>query len=199
MTTRLRDAAYRRLIASFEAVDAGAPTLCEGWTAHHLAAHVWGIKHSWRVAAVMATPVLDERSELERVMARHPYDEVVAALAVEDGRVALMPTDALEGHRHALGEFYVHGEDVRRANGIDPAPVDTELADALALRVAIAGRQLNAFSRERLVLQRPDGREAVISRGCRGATTTVVVGEPGELLLWVHGRRAAADVTVTHH
>ncbi len=104
-----------------------------------------------------------------------------------------MPLDRFEGHRHALGEYFVHTQDVVRANGLEQDTPDPELEAALWLRVRVAARQLHRRSTPGLVLQCPDGRSAHVTGR---APVTVVKGAPSELICWVFGREAVAEVTV---
>jgi len=70
------------LCDALDAVHPSSPTLCAGWTAHHLAAHVWlRESDSWRVAGALLT---GRRGRIElrmdEVMTQRPYPELVAAI-----------------------------------------------------------------------------------------------------------------------
>ena len=45
MSRELRDACKESLCQALAMVPAQAPTLCEGWSAHDLAVHLWILKH----------------------------------------------------------------------------------------------------------------------------------------------------------
>lgn len=45
MTAALRDEQLSRCCDALAAVERDAPTLCEGWSAHDLALHLWVLKH----------------------------------------------------------------------------------------------------------------------------------------------------------
>jgi uncharacterized protein (TIGR03085 family) len=93
-----------------------------------------------------------------------------------------------------LHEFFVHHEDVRRANGQGPRPPSPERDDALWRLLGTGGRLLARRVPVGLEVARPDGP---VRRVHRGSPVVRITGEPGELLLYLFDRRAAADVTLT--
>lgn len=196
MTAALRDQARERFCDTLLQVGPDATTLCEGWDAHRLAAHVWTLSYdavAWLGIALAPFASLTER-RLDRVVQRWPYKELVARLRQMQG-FRCMPTDAWEGHRHGLGEYVVHTEDVRRANGLPSLKPDPELARALWLRLQVAARQLHGRpGRPGLVVDCTDAGEG--PHVVRPGAGNVVTGPVVELLMWVYGRRQAADVTV---
>lgn len=193
MSRLLRDAEYQRLCDTLDSVPADAPTLCGDWTSHDLAIHLWVLKRdplAWPGIGIRRFGALTD-ARMARVRERWAYADLVARLRAAGPAIAAMATDALEGHRHALGEYFVHTEDVRRANGLPGTAHSPELQDALWRRARLAARFLHR-SGAGLALQRP-GADAV--RIVPGAGR-LVIGEPSELLLWVHGREPVADVEV---
>lgn len=197
MTAALRDAALHEFCDVLDAVPPSAPTLCEGWDAHDLAVHVWTLSHdpiSW--VGTLGGPIgalVAPRSERFKRARRYP--ELVSALRQESSVITcMMPADRLEDYRHAIGEYYVHTQDVARANDLHrPAPT-TALQEALWRRARVAAMALHV-THFGLVLEHADGRRARITPG---RPRTVVRGLPSEVLLWVHGRRSVADVEVLH-
>ena len=195
VTAYLRDLQLRRCCDAFDHVSADAPTLCAGWAAHDLAIHLWTLKHDplgWPGIAIPALAAMTMR-RADRIKRRWSYAELVARLRAESGAIACMPFDRFEGHRHALGEYFVHSQDVARANGLDQEKPGSSLEDALWLRVQIAARQLHRRRTPGLRLDSTDGRSARVTGG---PTRTVVSGLPSELMCWVYGRGALAAVTV---
>ena len=195
MSKVLRDRARDDFCRLLHQVGPDAPTLCEGWDSQHLAAHVWGMTHdplAWPGIALPAFAGFTER-RLRRAIAARPFPQLVAEIGRLDG-FACMPTDRFEGYRHALGEFLVHTEDVRRANDLPPPELPVELADALWRRVQTVARQLHRRRHGGLALVRTDGdpTPVVIATG----PGKVVTGPALELLLWAHrrGGHAAVDV-----
>lgn len=89
-------------------------------------------------------------------------------------------------------EFYVHAEDVRRAQeDWSPRTLDQVFSDTLWSRLEKSARVLGRKAPVGLVLRRPDGQTAVAHRGTPVVTVT---GEPGELTMFVFGRQDAAKV-----
>ena len=95
-----------------------------------------------------------------------------------------------------LNEFFVHHEDVRRANGLGPRTNPPAEDAALFRNVARApwflSRRLRGAGLE-LVWA---GTDKVV-RARRGQPTARLRGLPGELLLFLFGRRDAADVEIS--
>ncbi len=91
-------------------------------------------------------------------------------------------------------EFFVHREDVRRAQeGWQPRPLRREESEGLWRSVRLVGRAAYRRSPVGVVLVTPRGPRAVV-RG--GAVSVAVRGEPQELLLHAFGRRSRALVEV---
>ena len=194
-TADIRDRQLQRCCDALAAVDPGAATLCAGWSAHDLALHLWSIKREPLAWAGMVLPALAPltRQRAELIRRRWPYEDLIDQLRSESGAIACMPLDRWEDHRHALGEYYVHTQDVARPHGVlQPAP-DDELQEALWLRTRTVARILRRRLPAGLVLEHPDGRRAAAGRG---RPEVVVSGAPAELICWVYGRQSVAAVTV---
>jgi uncharacterized protein (TIGR03085 family) len=86
-----------------------------------------------------------------------------------------------------LHEFFVHHEDVRRANGLEPR-ADPALDEALWRIVPVFGRFLTREARGiEITLETPDGRRRRVRKGAVGVTSK---GRPQELFLWLYSRPA---------
>lgn len=195
MSRELRDRQLLLFCAALDAVEPTSPTLCDGWDAHHLALHVWQLKHdplAWPGVA-LARFASTTAARAARRRRRQSYGNLVSTLRTEGGGIAAMPMDALEGHRHALGEYYVHTQDVLRANGLRTEQPGLDLEHALWLR---AGRAAGILHRRRpgLILRWPGVGDHRVTRGAPG---TIVTGLPSEVILWVYGRTTVADVEAT--
>jgi uncharacterized protein (TIGR03085 family) len=191
----LRDRQLQQCCDALGAAKPDAATLCSGWSCYDLAVHLWLIKRdpmAWPGTAVRALGSVTQR-RAERIRRRWRYPELVDRLRAEPGAIACMPLDRWEDHRHALGEYYVHTQDVARPNKLaQPAP-DDALQEALWLRTRTAAQILRHRLPPGLVLQHNDGRHAVIGRK---RSTIVVTGPPSELICWIYGRQSVAEVTV---
>lgn len=193
MSATLRDEQLQLLCDVLASVAPDAPTLCEGWTAHHIAVHLWVLKHdplSWPLLVIPRLNTLADR-RAAALRSRWSYAELVDDLRTGDGEIACLPFDGRENHRHALGEYFVHTEDVRRPNHLGPAVVSPGLEDALWQRLRVAAPRLHRGESWRF--EAPDGEWFTIGRQ---DPTQAIAGRPAELLLWAYGRQSAADVTV---
>ncbi|MBQ0986008.1 TIGR03085 family protein [Streptomyces sp. F63] len=170
----------------------GAPTLCEGWTTRDLAVHLVVRERRPDAAAGMFVKPLAAR--LDRVGAEFgakPYEELIQLVRTGPPRMSPFSLKQIDEVANTV-EFYVHAEDVRRAQpDWTPRELDPVLADALWARVEKVARMMGRKSPVGLVLRRPDGRTAVAHRGTPVVTVT---GEPGELLLFLYGRQEQARV-----
>ncbi len=187
---RLRDEQRDAACDALASVDAASSTLCEGWTAHDLAAHLWVLDHpspSW--AGLVVTSI----DPLAATKKRWPYAELVGRLRNGPSTFACMPLDPRAGNLHAIGEWFVHTEDVRRAHDLPRRQYTAELQDALWARVQRAARQLNWRRPTGLVLRRVNGGTSMVVDKPAGV---VVTGEPAELMMWAYGRTSVADVVV---
>ncbi|MFJ2742269.1 TIGR03085 family metal-binding protein [Streptomyces sp. NPDC087440] len=183
----------RLLLADLlEAAGPDAPTLCEGWNTRDLAAHVVVRERRSDAAAGLLVPAL--RNRLERVQAEFtakPYEELVQLIRTGPPRRSPYSLKQVDEAANTV-EFYVHAEDVRRAQEQwTPRVLDPVFADALWARVEKLGRVLGRKSPVGLVLRRPDGQTAVAHRGTPVVTVT---GDPGELILFAFGRQDHASV-----
>ncbi|MFD5399488.1 TIGR03085 family metal-binding protein [Streptomyces sp. NPDC127097] len=183
----------RLLLADLlESAGPEAPTLCENWRARDLAAHV--VVRERRADAAGGLLVKPLAARLERVQAEFagkPYEELIHLIRTGPPRMSPFALKQIDEASNTV-EFYVHAEDVRRAQPDWSArELDPVFADALWSRIERMARVLGRKSPVGLVLRRPDGRTAVAHRGTPVVT---VVGEPGELAMFAFGRQEAADV-----
>ena len=183
----------RLLLADLlETAGPDAPTLCEGWTTRDLAAHV--LVRERRPDAAGGILIKQLAPRLDRVMAEYtdkPYEELIQLIRTGPPRFSpfsLKPVDEASN----IIEFYVHTEDVRRAQpDWSPRDLDTVFQDALWSRLERTARLMGRGVPTGLVLRRPDGQTAVAHRGTPVVTVT---GEPSELVLFCYGRQSAAKV-----
>ncbi len=95
-----------------------------------------------------------------------------------------------------LNEFFVHHEDVRRANGLGPRDLTPDTDTALWRNVRRGGRYLSRrLEGCGLVVEWVGTGERATVRP--GSPVAVLSGRPGELLLYLFGRQGAAEVTVS--
>ncbi|MEV5973499.1 TIGR03085 family metal-binding protein [Streptomyces sp. NPDC051921] len=187
----------RLLLADLlEAAGPDAPTLCEGWRTRDLAAHVVVRERRPDAAAGAVVPVPALKARLDRVQAEFagkPYEELVQLIRTGPPKLSPFTIKQVDEGANTV-EFYVHAEDVRRAQpDWSPRELDPVFADALWSRLEKSARLLARKVPVGLVLRRPDGQTAVAHRGTPVVT---VSGEPGELTMFLFGRQDAAKVDV---
>jgi uncharacterized protein (TIGR03085 family) len=186
-----------KLCVLFDELGPSAPTLLEGWTAHDLAAHIVLRERDLIAAPCLVLPGPFQRfAERRRVRLanRHDFAWLVARIRsgpplgfFRVGWVRSFPN---------LNEFFVHHEDVRRANGLGPRIVTHDLEAALWRNVRRGSRYLSRRLRGAgLEIEWAGTGESQTVR--RGKPTARLSGTPGELLLYVFGRQGAAHVEVS--
>jgi uncharacterized protein (TIGR03085 family) len=168
-----------------------APTLCEGWTTRDLAAHL--VVRATRVDAIggVVIPALAGRlARVQSAVAGRPWETLVAQVRRRPWWT-VGPIDKLIN----LTEYFVHHEDVRRAQpGWTPRPLTPGLAAALWPSVRL---------RVRLALRRTPATVTVHAPGCgsavggRGGPAVTLTADPAELLLFLFGRQAHTHVELT--
>lgn len=185
----------RLLLADLlESAGPEAPTLCENWSARELAAHVVVRERRADAAGgILVKPLAARLQRVQTEFAAKPYEELIRLIRTGPPRMSPFALKQLDEASNTV-EFYVHTEDVRRAQPDWAArELDPVFADALWSRLERMARVLGRKSPVGLVLRRPDGRTAVAHRGTPVVT---VVGEPGELTMFAFGRQEAADVAL---
>lgn len=177
-----------------ESAGPDAPTLCEGWTTRDLAAHLVLRERRTDAAAGMFIPKLANR--LERVQgefAAKPYEELIQLFRTGPPRMSPYAVKQIDEAANIV-EFYVHAEDVRRAQpDWTERAVDQVFSDTLWKRLERGARLMGRKSPVGLVLRRPDGQTAVAHRG---APVVTIVGDPSELVLFTLGRQSVARVEI---
>ena len=174
----------------FESLGPDAPTLCDGWVTRDLAAHLWVREHRpWAVPGMVAMsgPLHRSTDRLQARIGRRPFTDIVSSL--RSGAPLRTP---FLGEAIDLHEFFVHHEDVRRANGLEPRG-DPALDEALWRITPVFGRFLTRKARGReITLVTSDDRRRQVRKGAQSVEAR---GAPQELFLWLYSRPARVDVT----
>jgi uncharacterized protein (TIGR03085 family) len=180
------------LIEILRALGPDAPTLCEGWTTRDLTAHlVVRERRPDAVPGLVFGPLASYTARLQNQLTTSTkWEDLVELFA--SGPPVLSPFQFLDPVA-SIHEFFVHHEDVRRAQtSWEPRELDTRTTEAVKRRVAMvswAGMSKSmAAVAARLTLRTPDG-QTVVAVG-NGSPVTVT-GGPLELLLFAFGRNAA--------
>ncbi|HEX5366986.1 MAG TPA: TIGR03085 family metal-binding protein [Acidimicrobiales bacterium] len=195
MTDEPLDATERaELCDLFVATGPDAPTLCEGWSTLDLAAHLVVRERDPRGGLAIAGGDRFaglERSLMDRARARG-YEALVDRL--RSGPPAFpWRVPGLRGLLNTT-EWFVHHEDVRRANGREPRDrpdVDAALWPLLRRMAPVMLRRAKGVA----VAVAAPGYGEVPARGS-GARARLE-GSPQELTLYLNGRRSVAQVSLT--
>lgn len=192
------------LVDTLRAVGPDAPTLCGRWSASDIAGHIVTSEQAYGVPMFVGDIVrraLPPRVTRRGIESLQSVGDRMISRAKRDGwgplleRLGAGPpllfrTGSLADLR--LVEEWIHHEDIRRANGLEPRPasdVDAALWDA--------GMTITRYpefmpGREEVQIETPDGQKHRLGSNPR----VRVVGRPGELLLYLAGRGAAAKIEV---
>jgi uncharacterized protein (TIGR03085 family) len=180
----------------FDELGPGAPTLLAPWTTRDLAAHLVLREHDHLAGPGLVLPGAWSRFAEQRrtALAVRDFEWLVATFrsGPPPGFFRIPWVRRLP----SLNEFFVHHEDVRRANGGDPRTNEQAMDEALwrnlsrapwylARRLRGAGLELHWAGTAKTV------------RARRGEPTARIAGPPGELLLYLFGRQGAAHVEVS--
>ncbi|MCG5432121.1 TIGR03085 family metal-binding protein [Mycobacterium sp. MYCO198283] len=188
MTAAQRERAA--IVETFEQVGPDVPTLCEGWTARDLAAHLVVRERRFDAAAgILLPPLSGYTKKVQRRVAGSDWNELVDKVA--SGPPVYSPFKLLDPLVNTT-ELFIHHEDLRRAQPTwEPRDLDPALAAALRRPLPLMTRMILSKSPARVRLQTPDGETlATVGRG----PDVTVTGAPEELLLFLFGRDGAARV-----
>jgi uncharacterized protein (TIGR03085 family) len=177
----------------------GAPTLCAGWQARDLAAHlVLRERRPDAAVGVLGGPFSGHTERVQRRLGeRLTYIQLIEAFRSGPPRLSAFALPGVDEAANTV-EYFVHHEDVLRATpGWEPRDIAPGLSDALWRRL----KSSRFFLRKAPVgveLARDSGGEdggayRVTMRNAR--PTVTVIGSPAELTMWVTGRTSAAKVT----
>jgi uncharacterized protein (TIGR03085 family) len=168
-----------------------AQTLCEGWTTRDLAAHLV-VRGSLRLDAAAGILVPAFAGHLHRVqeqIAAQPWDRLLSQ-ARRRPRWAVIGDETVN-----LVEYYVHHEDVRRAQpDWQPRAIAPEESRAIWPRVAFQAK---------MALRRTPASVSVTAPGLssltggRGGPTVTISGPAEELVLFFLGRQAHSLVEIS--
>jgi uncharacterized protein (TIGR03085 family) len=173
-----------------------APTLLEPWTTFDLAAHLVLREHDYLAAPGLVIPGAWERFAQRRQVALREKGFTPLVATIRSGPPPGFFRIGWVRRIPNLNEFFVHHEDVRRANGFGPR-TNPPAEDAALFRNVTGARWLLSRRLRDVGLDLEwAGTEKIITAR-QGHPTARLRGLPGELLLFLFGRRDAADVEIT--
>ena len=190
-------ATHERLLLCALAQQLGpdAPTLCEGWTVRDLVAHLLVRERSLAAVGIVVPPLAGLTDSAMRKEAAHDFHAMVTRLRHGPPLWSPMRLPKVGPMLNTM-EFFVHHEDVRRAQPEwEPRLLPAHVENAVWRGALVTGRTFTASAPVGVVLHRSDTGEDVRVSGSRGARGDVVVrGLPAELALYVYGRGDHARV-----
>ena len=177
-----------------------APTLCEGWTTSDLAAHLVIREHDPRSAPgiMLGSNNFGGRfarytDKLQQRRKAKGFDVLVATIRSGPPPFPWKIPKLREFTN--LTEYFVHHEDVRRANGLTRRDDRPELDDALWRLLMTTSRLVSGRVKPvGLEIRRPDGVTHVVRQA---SPMAVLTGEVSELVLYLNGRKGAASVDLS--
>ncbi len=182
-----------------------APTLCEGWSTRDLAAHLVIREHRPDAGGGLAGrgPLAGYTRRVQGKRARTPFPQLVQMLRQGPPRLSFFGLPGADSLANTV-EFFVHHEDVRRAQpGWQPRTLEPGLADELWRRLKSARFFLRKapvgleFARETGPANGrpgPPGPGHVRITAKARTPVVTVIGAPAELTMWAAGRTSAALV-----
>lgn len=173
----------------FEQLGPDAPTRCEGWATREMAAHLWTREHRLDAGPGLLGrgPFAGYTARLEAETARKLYAEIV-------GELRAGPPAFWFGRWFPdadLHEWFVHHEDVRRANDLPARTNEPELEAGLWKVLGLWGRILTRRAEVGIELETPTGQHRTAHPD---EPAVVLRGRPSELMLRLWDRDG--DVTV---
>jgi len=190
--TSIAAAERARLCALAEEVGPDAPTLSGDWTVKDLVAHLLVREGSAAAVGVAIKPLkgwLDAAIERRR---QEDFTELVTQLRGGPPAYSPFALPWVGGWMNLL-EFYVHHEDIRRAQpGWESRALSRQTEDGIWGALRLSGRGLVARSGVGVTAVRADtGARAVLRKR---PASVVVRGLPSEIALYAFGRKRHASV-----
>jgi uncharacterized protein (TIGR03085 family) len=174
------------------------PTLCAGWETSDLAAHL--ILRERRPDAgvgILGGPLARYTRAVQTRLARGtPFPKMVSLIRTGPPRMSPFGLPGAD-ERLNLVEFFVHHEDIRRAQpGWEPREISADLSEQLWKRLGVAKMVLRKAPVGVELVREDAGQASKRVRMTAKARTPVVTvtGTPAELTMWVLGRTREARV-----
>lgn len=180
----------------FEEFGPDAPTLCEGWTARDLAAHL--IVRETRPDAAVGILVKKAAPYSEKVrhnVASKQWSELIESIRTGPPKLSPTRLSAVDRVANTL-EFFVHVEDVRRAQpSWSPRELAPEVREQLRAMLTRGAKLLARKAPCGLVLEvtdAPGAPDRIVAK--KGDPSITLSGPVSEIVLFLYGRQAHARV-----
>jgi uncharacterized protein (TIGR03085 family) len=182
------------LAALLEETGPQAPTLCEGWQARDLLAHlVLRERKPVAGAGVLGGPLSGYTARVqEGYLNRYSFSELITLFRSGPPGLSLFAIPGADEAANTV-EHFVHHEDVRRGA---PGWTERELAPGLSDELWKRLKSARLFLRRAptgVVLAKKGSDQRITAKNATPSVT--VTGTPAELTMWSMGRAGAANVT----
>lgn len=173
-----------------------AATLLDGWTTRDMAAHLVLREHDLLAGPCLVLPGRYARfAERRRAALAHDADFGWLVARIRSGPPIGFFRLGWVRSLANLNEFFVHHEDVRRANGGGPRRLAPEMDAALWRNIELSSRYLSRrLSACGLEIEWAGTGQRTTAR--TGLVTVRLSGQPGDLLLYLFGRQEVATIDV---
>lgn len=180
------------------AVGPDAPTLCEGWNARDLAAHlVIRDRRPDAMPGIMLERFAGHTAKVQDGQASQPYETSIELLRQGPPRFSPMRLPALD-QRVNTAEYAIHAEDVRRAQpdgGATLTPLPEGTQDAVRAALPMMARMVLRRCPVTVVALLPGQAPLTLVKGDAGGGEVTLTGEPIDVLLHLSGReRSGVEV-----
>ncbi|MEV8371980.1 TIGR03085 family metal-binding protein [Kribbella sp. NPDC056861] len=179
----------------FDQLGPDQPTLCDGWNTHDLAVHLY-VRESDPIAGpgIMIPALADTTAKRSaQTKAKYSFTELVDKVRNGPPTFSIYSFPGL-GHNLNTTEYFVHHEDVRRAQP-DFTVRELPVAQQKGLwgAVKLGAKAMTRKAPTGIVLRLPNGTEAVAKKPTEAGSVTLT-GEAAELVLFCFGRQSVAKV-----
>lgn len=170
------------------------PTLCAGWLTRDLAAHLLLRERRPDAAlGIAVSPLAGHTQRVQQRIASGDFHAIVEGVR-RPPRWSPLRLGPIDEAANTM-EFFIHHEDARRGQPQwRPRELAPELERMLWSRVRALARRLRRFGAE-VTVEAP-GHGTVDTGGSDSGERVRLRGAPGELLLFLSGRQAAAQVEI---
>ena len=194
MTRSPRPAQLERSALCDTALQVGEdqPTLCDGWDVKDLVVHLLVREGSPAAAGILLSP-LSKLTDLEsRRLGRRDFAVLVEKLRSGPPLYSPYAVPRLDALLNTL-EFFVHHEDIRRAQPDWSArDLGDEAEKLLWTMIRTGGKGLTRGTPVGVTIENATTGSRAVLNG--GSPSVVVRGLPSEVTLFVFGRKPQADV-----
>lgn len=169
-----------------------APTLCGDWDVRDLVVHLLVREgHPVASAGIFASPLAGVRRKVEASLRESDFTHLVATLRHGPPLLSPFSVPKLGGIAN-IAEFFVHHEDIRRAQpDWSPRAQTPRTEDTLWRMLTLLGRATSLQAPTGVVMRRSDveGSVSRLRKAPSGAGDVEVSGPPSELMLFAYGRQ----------